>query len=169
MSLGFIADRQRGDASCLGRSVAPQHKPLSSSVCHFLRCHRCGIVSPSCLSLPHHAPSFQTPAACRCAQAEGAADAERAPGQFYFSLSFPADVGKAFRSLTPPPPPSSAPLDLFLESNVMIVADFENLEMHLLSLIAELLLHGSKWHVRAFCLPHFGSFGRDASLRQYAI
>lgn len=40
----------------------------------------------------------------------------------------------------------------------MIVADFENLEMHLLRLIAELLLHGSKWHVRPFCLPHFGSF-----------
>lgn len=42
--------------------------------------------------------------------------------------------------------------DLFLESNVMIVANFENLETHLLCLIAP--LHDSHWHIcAAVCCP----------------
>lgn len=102
----FIADRQRGDASCRGRSVAPQHKPLSSSVCHFLRCHRCGIVSPSCLLLPHHAPSFQTPGSVSvCASGGSRRCRACAQAVLFFAFFSPADVGKAFRSLTPPPPP----------------------------------------------------------------
>lgn len=40
----------------------------------------------------------------------------------------------------------------------MIVADFENLEMHLLHLIAELLCTALSGTFGPFVLPHFGLF-----------
>lgn len=67
-------------------------------------------------SRPPHASSspitlhhFKPPAACRCALAEGAADAERAPRQFYFSLFFPRRRWQSVPVPNPSPSPAPAP------------------------------------------------------------
>lgn len=128
----------RTDSAAMPVAASTRHNTRRSRAPSVIFCNVTDVAS----RLPH-APEiihrWKPPALCWCAPVKGATDAERAPRQFCFSFFFPLQCWQS----DPVPSSSTAPflatLDLFLESNVMIVADFENLEMHLLRLIAELL------------------------------
>lgn len=156
MSLGFTADRQHGNASCRGRSDAPQHKALWSSVCHFLRCHQCGIAPP-----PHTHPKSRSivsnPGVVSVCYSVGSSRYRACTQAVLFFIFFPSTLAKRSGPSSSTTPFLCYPWSfsgiqcndcgrLWKSGNALATSN------------CGAPLHGSKWHVQAFCLPHFGSF-----------
>lgn len=128
MPLCFIVDRQRGDASCCHNDDHNTSRSPAPSVI-FPQRHKCGKKKkkhPWALSIFHRRVTLL------CAGG-GPSWWKRAPG-FQSALEIKASIfmapGEELFLMSAACGFPSTHFDLFLESNVMIVADFENLETH---------------------------------------